>query len=172
MVVFPHQARQHTPLNLYDTYHILLDITTPRRFFSASPRLLQVRSRGVSVQGVGYLSGNTLRWTQTATFPPHYGKFRVSCNHYSNCVARKGGLIACSACTGHEQLGQGWAVAAGSHYHHTCAVWADGRLICFGSNEDGQCDVPSDLGPVLTVAAGFGHTCSAGRWSAHLFWKE
>ena len=50
------------------------------------------------------------------------------------------------------------AVAAGGSY--TCAVRADGRLVCFGNNEDGQCEVPAALGPVLAVAAGAGHTCA------------
>ena len=27
-------------------------------------------------------------------------------------------------------------------------------------NDDGQCDVPSDVGPVLAVAAGARHTCA------------
>ena len=112
------------------------------------------------LQRVGCLSRNMRRWTQTATSPPHYGKFRVSCNHYGNCVTRKGGLIACSACTEHGQwhLPAGSTVATGGG--HTCAVRADGRLICFGWNNEGQCDVPADLGPVLAVAAGAGHTCA------------
>ena len=55
-------------------------------------------------------------------------------------------------------LGPVWAVAVGGD--HTCAVRADGRLVCFGWNEDGQCDVLADLGPVLTVAAGDDHSCA------------
>jgi len=35
---------------------------------------------------------------------------------------------------------------------HTCAV--RGTLVCFGLNDVGQCDVPSDLGHVRAVAAG------------------
>ena len=33
-------------------------------------------------------------------------------------------------------------------------------MVCFGSNRDGQCDVPPDLGPVKAVAAGWSHTCA------------
>ena len=45
---------------------------------------------------------------------------------------------------------------------HTCAVKADGQLVCFGlgHNDYGQCDVPTDLGPVRAVAAGWHHTCA------------
>ena len=50
------------------------------------------------------------------------------------------------------------AVAAGDC--HTCAVKASGQLVCFGANEDGQCDTPADLGPVIAVAAGSCHTCA------------
>jgi len=42
------------------------------------------------------------------------------------------------------------AVAAG--FRHTCTVQYDGRLVCFGENADGQCNVPADLGPVMAVA--------------------
>ena len=45
-------------------------------------------------------------------------------------------------------------------FKHTCALQADGKLICFGDNEEGQCDVPADVGPVTSVAAGSGHTCA------------
>ena len=44
---------------------------------------------------------------------------------------------------------------------HTCAVHADGQLVCFGDNYFGQCDVPADLGPVLTASAGYKRTCAA-----------
>ena len=44
--------------------------------------------------------------------------------------------------------------------NHTCAVKANGDLVCWGSNYYGQCDVPPDLGPVMTVAAGLNHTCA------------
>ena len=37
-------------------------------------------------------------------------------------------------------------------------IKADVSLVCFGHNEEGQCSVPADLGPVLSMAAGFEHT--------------
>ena len=43
---------------------------------------------------------------------------------------------------------------------HTCAVKLDGQLVCFGHNDYGQCDVPTDLGPVRAVAALIYHTCA------------
>ena len=38
--------------------------------------------------------------------------------------------------------------------------WAGCQLICFGSNAEGQCNVPADLGLVATVAASGSHTCA------------
>ena len=55
-------------------------------------------------------------------------------------------------------LGPFVAVATGDS--HTCAGRTDGRLVCFGSNQFGQCKVPADLGPVLAVATGEFHTCA------------
>ncbi len=52
----------------------------------------------------------------------------------------------------------GQAVAAGSQ--HTCAVTAQGRLVCFGANGSGQCSVPEGLEDVVAVAAGDQHTCA------------
>jgi alpha-tubulin suppressor-like RCC1 family protein len=47
-------------------------------------------------------------------------------------------------------------VAAGGS--HTVALLTDGSVACWGLNNDGQCDVPSDIGtpenPVASVAAG------------------
>ena len=52
---------------------------------------------------------------------------------------------------GHPELGLVQAIAA-SNYHYA-AVRADGQVVCWGSNEHGQCDVPSNLGPCVSVAA-------------------
>jgi hypothetical protein len=49
-------------------------------------------------------------------------------------------------------------VAAGEH--HTAALLADGRVVCWGTNSDGQCNVPADLGPAVQVAAGWFHTAA------------
>ena len=64
-----------------------------------------------------------------------------------------------SQCAVPADLGPVSAVAAG--WYHTCAVKADGHLVCFGwNNSGGQCAVPADLGPVSAVAAGWYHTCA------------
>ena len=52
----------------------------------------------------------------------------------------------------------GPVLSAAACARHTCAIKADGSLVCFGHNEEGQCTVPADLGPVLSMAAGFEHT--------------
>ena len=43
-----------------------------------------------------------------------------------------------------QDLGPVVSVAAGAR--HTCAVKASGELVRFGANDQGQCDVPADLG--------------------------
>ena len=39
---------------------------------------------------------------------------------------------------------------------------SNGQLVCFGENEYGQCDVPTDLAPVVAVSAGAAHTYAEG----------
>ena len=63
------------------------------------------------------------------------------------------------------------AVSAGNKY--TCAMRADGQLVCFGANGGGQCDVPADLGPFFGSLSGpLPYRCSAVRWSARLLWTQ
>ena len=52
------------------------------------------------------------------------------------------------------------AVSAGGE--HTCAIRTTGELVCFGCGEEneGQCDVPASLGPVVAVSVGVAHTCA------------
>jgi hypothetical protein len=38
------------------------------------------------------------------------------------------------------------------------AIRSDGIVRCWGDNGYGQCNTPADLGPCLSVAAGYGHT--------------
>ena len=51
-----------------------------------------------------------------------------------------------------RDLGPVMAIAAGGH--HTCAVRSNGQLVCFGENFAGECNVPTDLGPVVATADG------------------
>ena len=41
---------------------------------------------------------------------------------------------------------------------HTAAILADGSIACWGYNADGQCDVPTDIGPAVSIAVGGFHT--------------
>ena len=74
------------------------------------------------------------------------GKLQSSSCHCRNCATEP------------TDFGRVLSVSAGQA--HTCAVQADGQLVCFGDNYFGQCDVPADLGPVLTASAGYKHTCA------------
>ena len=79
------------------------------------------------------------------------------------------------------------AVAAG--IVHTCAVRSDAQLVCFGHNtHDGRCDAPPQAlfilvqcSQMLSSSASdtrrmmdrhWSGSCSAGRWSVRLRWKE
>ena len=106
-------------------------------------------SWGVPAQGQSRFAGPSKmnRQTRTCAFSPRSGDVRVS----NSCVVRK------SVFSGHVQRPV-LAVSAGDY--HTCAVRADGQLVCFGRTYDGQRDVPADLGPILEVSAGAYHTCA------------
>ena len=49
-------------------------------------------------------------------------------------------------------LGAAMALAGGR------AVYADGNVVCWGSNYSGQCNTPAGLGSVTQIAGGYGHT--------------
>lgn len=49
-------------------------------------------------------------------------------------------------------------VSAG--FRHTCALKADGTVVCWGDNTYGQADVPAGLTSVAQVIAGGSHTCA------------
>ena len=172
---------RHASLNRYErcsgTYHILLDINDSKVLVSASPCWLQaplavpVALRSATASTYWMLVKKHAQMDSDCHIPTTLREVSSFLQPvYSSRVTRKGGLIACSACTKRGQchlpagLGESWAVAAGCR--RTCAVRADGRLFCFGRNEFGQ-------------GTSFGcrswrlsFLCSAGRWSARLFWMK
>ena len=81
------------------------------------------------------------RRTRTSAFPPPAGIVQLS----SNCIVRKNGLAACGEFSEHAQrdlpANLGLLQVFAGHLH-TCAVRADGQLVCFGNNRDRQCDCP------------------------------
>ena len=60
------------------------------------------------------------------------------------------GVLPFLACAPHH-------VAAGAF--HTCVLLENGNVRCFGSNDHGQCSVPTELGAVKQLAAGPYYTC-------------
>ena len=63
----------------------------------------------------------------------------------------RSGVLPFLACAPHH-------VAAGAF--HTCVLLENGSVRCFGSNNHGQCSVPTELGAVKAVAVGWFHTCA------------
>jgi len=43
---------------------------------------------------------------------------------------------------------------------HTVVLRSDGKVVAWGRNEDGQCNVPEGLTNVVAIAAGGGHTAA------------
>jgi alpha-tubulin suppressor-like RCC1 family protein len=49
-------------------------------------------------------------------------------------------------------------VAVSCGYEHSVALTHDGRVVCWGQNDRGQCKVPHDLEEVVAVGCGCKHT--------------
>jgi alpha-tubulin suppressor-like RCC1 family protein len=50
------------------------------------------------------------------------------------------------------------AISAGNH--HTCALKTGGTVQCWGNDQRGQTNVPTDLTDVTAIDAGEWHTCA------------
>ena len=94
-----------------------------------------------------------------ACLPPPGGLSQSACGWICT-----GGLLKCgNGCCAATALAAGAA--------HTCAITSDGRLLCWGRNDEGQVTGSPTLAPVLTphevfasgvtaVSAGTAHTCA------------
>lgn len=61
-------------------------------------------------------------------------------------------------------------LALGSN--HVLALRHDARVIAWGENQYGQCDVPTDLGPVTQIAAGSGHSLALQADGTLVAWGD
>jgi alpha-tubulin suppressor-like RCC1 family protein len=43
---------------------------------------------------------------------------------------------------------------------HNAALRGDGQVVCWGDNSSGACSVPSDIGRVAKIVAGYGYTAA------------
>ena len=59
-----------------------------------------------------------------------------------------------------DRVGDATVVQVAAGRGHTAALLADGRVVCWGENDHGQCAVPPDLGPAVQIAAGKEHTAA------------
>ncbi|PDW00589.1 OmpL47-type beta-barrel domain-containing protein [Candidatus Chloroploca asiatica] len=55
-------------------------------------------------------------------------------------------------------------------WSHACVLLSTGEVRCWGRNENGQINVPADLGPVSQISAGFSHTCAVTTAGAVQCW--
>jgi alpha-tubulin suppressor-like RCC1 family protein len=60
------------------------------------------------------------------------------------------------------------AVSCGAEF--TAALTRDGRVICWGSNQDGQCSVPTGLKDVVAVSARYYHAAALLRGGQLVCW--
>jgi hypothetical protein len=60
------------------------------------------------------------------------------------------------------------AIAAGAY--HSLALKADGTIVAWGSNSNGQLDVPADLGNVVAIAAGRSYSLALKRDGTVVVW--
>jgi alpha-tubulin suppressor-like RCC1 family protein len=51
-------------------------------------------------------------------------------------------------------------VAISSGYRHIAALTMEGRVICWGDNSDGKCEVPRELVNAVSISCGFDHTAA------------
>ena len=121
------------------------------------PVLGRPRFALLQLQRCNCLRCNVHKPTRSLTFSLDSKNSEIRSGCGKNYALRAG----CQTCNEKEQLAN-WCpegtLAAGKN--HTCAVRTDGRLVCFGDDRAGQCNVPADLGPILAVAAHTQRTCA------------
>jgi hypothetical protein len=57
-------------------------------------------------------------------------------------------------------------------YNHAVLYTADNKVVCFGSNDNGQCEVDNDRGPFLSGAAGNNFTVTVNTRNEVMFWGD
>jgi len=143
---------------------------------AGSTKFLQASSGATFTCGIDFADQSVKCWGRNdrgQSRPPDHGQ--ASGAHYYTRIAA-GQDHACGIsngsayCWGEDNNGQASAptghdfveISAGGS--HTCALKANGRVVCWGANADGQStpsqDGSDDGGPYKTITAGKAHTCA------------
>ena len=69
-------------------------------------------------------------------------------------------LLSVASVAPFTRADDGGVISSGSY--HTCVVLFDGQVACWGDNQHGQCDAPTDI-VFSQVSAGWSHTCGLER---------
>ncbi len=144
--------------------------------------------------------GTTTRRSAPTTVPGLTGVIALASGYEHSCAARSNGSVACWGRNNVGQLGTGdtvdhlspidvpglngvVALVAAEGHGHTCALKADGSVVCWGLNAWGQLGdgtgvnrwVPTavtGLGQVIALAAGLTHTCAAKADGTLVCWGQ
>jgi alpha-tubulin suppressor-like RCC1 family protein len=103
----------------------------------------------------------TLQASFTPTDTANYNSATASVPLLISSSSRPISLIAPPSLT-YDGAAKSYAVSQMSHiaagWGHSLAIKADGTVVAWGSNSDGQTNVPANLSGVIQVAAGFYHS--------------
>ena len=117
----------------------------------------------------------TLQASFTPTDTVNYNSATASVPLVVSSSSRPISLIAPPSLT-YDGTAKSYAVSQMSHiaagWAHSLAIKADGTVVAWGSNSDGQTNVPANLSGVIQVAAGFYHSVALKADGSLMGWGK